>query len=94
MPKNIPPAPWGCYPTSNHSHDYRLTELDHRVVANDHSLKRDIAKAIDALPDLITALETILKHAFQARVQPEFAKDQAFEIEALALEALAKAGVA
>lgn len=89
----IPNGPWGCIHTSNHAHDYRL-QLPLNVQANDHSEQRAIAKAIDAVPFMIDALAMIMKHALQAQTQPEFAKDQAQEIEALALGALKKAGVA
>lgn len=91
---NIPKAPWGCVYTSNHAHDYRLQIPLDPVVANDHSQQRAVAKAIDAVPAMIDALAMIMKHALQAQTQPEFAKDQAQEIEALALGALKKAGAA
>lgn len=90
----LPKAPWGCYPTSNHAHDYRLTIPKLVIEGNDHSEPRAVAKAIDAVPHMIDALAMIMKHAIQAQTDPRFAKDQAQEIEALALGALMKAGVA
>jgi hypothetical protein len=60
----ITPGPWGCVHTSNHAHDYRLTQPDGWPLAMpasiDNSEQRANAKAIAALPDLIAALTAIL----------------------------------
>lgn len=59
------PGPWGCVDTSNHAHDYRLTQADGyplplKVEANDHSEQRANARLIAAAPDLLAALTAII----------------------------------
>lgn len=59
------PGPWGCVDTSNHAHDYRLTQpngqpLPLNVVANDHTEQRANAKLIAAAPLMLNALRLIM----------------------------------
>jgi len=59
------PGPWGCYYTSNHTHDYRLTKLNGNTLpvnapCNDHSEQRANEKLIAAAPDLLETLENLI----------------------------------
>ena len=62
------PGPWACIYTSNHAHDYRLTQpngqpLPVNAPANDHSEQRKIARLIGLAPELFVALEHITRCA-------------------------------
>jgi hypothetical protein len=63
------PGPWGCTYTSNYAHDYRLTRsngLPLHVDApfNDHSIQRANAQLIACAPELLAALQRMLKEGY------------------------------
>ena len=56
-------GPWACIPTSNHAHDYRLTQpngsslpVNDGLGTNDHSEQRAIAKLLASAPDMFNNL--------------------------------------
>jgi hypothetical protein len=56
------PGPWACTYTSNHAHDYRLTQpngqpLPVNAEANDRSEQRANARLIAAAPEMFAALQ-------------------------------------
>lgn len=60
------PGPWYCVDTSNHAHDYRLTDkngfpLYVNAEANDHSQQRANARLIAAAPELLSAAKDALE---------------------------------
>lgn len=59
------PGPWACTYTSNHAHDYRLTQpsgqpLPVKAEANDRSEQRANARLIAAAPELLQVLQDVL----------------------------------
>jgi hypothetical protein len=65
------PGPWACTYTSNHAHDYRLTQANGQPLpvnapANDRSEQRANARLIAAAPEMFAALVTLLPHAARA----------------------------
>jgi hypothetical protein len=75
------PGLWGCVPTSNHAHDYRLTKpqglpLPYSAEGNDHSEQRANARLIAAAPDLLAAYKAALARAEAAEAEVKRLRDE------------------
>ena len=90
------PGPWSCTYTSNHAHDYRITQPDGwplpvHAPCNDRSQQRANARLIAAAPDLLEALDKLLAATVDKDLKYGITLTEAEEeARALALAAIAK----